>query len=31
MNCFNIILVFTLIVPLEHFDSVNSDKIDMQL
>lgn len=30
MNFFKILLAFTLIVPLEHFDSVNSDEIDKQ-
>lgn len=30
MNCFNIIVTFTLIVPREHFDSVSGDEIDMQ-
>lgn len=27
MKCFNIIEAFTLIVPLEHFDSANGNKI----
>lgn len=30
MNCFNIIVTFTLIWPPEHFDSVGGDEIDMQ-